>query len=153
MATRWISQGERLGQYQEVHMSTYSSVSLTRSKKAAAIINAVISVIGLIVSIAPLSLGSDGASESGNNPPFAVLVVGVILGVLGLMGSFGIWRGERWGTILTVAVRGLDGVSSLFGVFADDLSLRMLAILSVVAAAAVIFLLLRRERASISGTA
>lgn len=134
-------------------MSTYSSRSLSRSKAAAAIINAVISAIGLVVSIAPLSLGADGANADSNNPPFAVLVVGVVLGVLGLMGSFGIWRGDRWGIILTVAVRGLDGVSSLFGVFADDLSLQLLAILSVVAAAAVIFLLLRRDRTTVTGAA
>jgi len=78
----------------------------------------------------------------------AALVFGVILGVLGLVGSFGILRGERWGSILTIAVRGIDGVLSVFGVlFAESASLRALAILSVVGAAVVIYLLLRRDAA------
>jgi hypothetical protein len=132
-------------------MSIQASRTLTGSKRAAAVINALISIVGLIVSIAPLPAGSAGSGS--DNPPFAVLIVGVVLGVLGLVGSFGIWRGERWGTFLTIAVRGLDGASSLFGVFAGDLSLRLLAILSVVSAVVVIFLLLRRGTNSEARTA
>lgn len=120
--------------------------AISTSKAAAAVINAMISLVGLAVSIAPLSLGADGVADRGDQPPFAALVVGVILGVLGLVGSLGIWRGQRWGSFLTIGVRGLDGLSSLFGVTADDLTLRSLAILSVVAAVLVIFLLLRRDR-------
>ena len=130
-------------------MSTHPQRSLSGSKAAAAVLNAGISAVGLVVSIAPLRLGAEGASANGDNPPFAALVVGVILGVLGLVGSFGIWRGERWGLILTIVIRGLDGLASLFGIFAEDTTLRILAIVSVVGAAAVIFLLLRpdaRER-------
>jgi hypothetical protein len=120
--------------------------AISTSKAAAAVINAMISLVGLAVSIAPLSLGADAVSKRGDQPPFAALVVGVILGVLGLVGSLGIWRGERWGALLTIGVRGVDGLGSLFGVTADDLTLRSLAILSVVAAALVIFLVLRRDR-------
>jgi hypothetical protein len=119
---------------------------ISTSKAAAAVINAMISLVGLAVSIAPLSLGADGVAERGDQPPFAALVVGVILGVLGLVGSFGLWRGQRWGSFLTIGVRGLDGLGSLFGVTADDLTLRSLAILSVAAAVLVIFLILRRDR-------
>ena len=116
------------------------------SKSAAAVINAIISMVGLAVSIAPLPLGSDGVAARGDQPPFAALVAGVVLGVLGLVGSVGIWRGERWGSFLVIGVRGLDGLSSLLGVTADDLTLRSLAILSVLAAVVVIFLLLRRDK-------
>jgi hypothetical protein len=119
---------------------------ISTSKAAAAVINAMISLVGLAVSIAPLSLGADGVAERGDQPPFAALVVGVILGVLGLVGSLGLWRGQRWGSFLTIGVRGLDGLGSLFGVTADDLTLRSLAILSVAAAVLVIFLILRRDR-------
>ncbi len=133
-------------------MSTHAPRSLSGSKAAAAVLNALISVIGLVVSIAPLPLGAEGASASGDNPPFAVLVVGVVFGVLGLVGSFGIWRGERWGLILTIVIRGLDGLASLAGVFAGDTTLRLLAILSVVGAAVVIFLLLRPTRESVATT-
>jgi hypothetical protein len=133
-------------------MSTQTPNSLSRSKAAAAILNAVISAIGLVVSIAPLHLGAGGASANGDNPPFAALVLGVVLGVLGLVGSFGIWRGERWGLILTIVIRGLDGLASLAGLFADDTTLRVLATASVVGAAVVIFLLLRRSSESVATT-
>ena len=121
--------------------------SISTSKAAAAVINAMISLVGLAVSIAPLSLGADGVAERGDQPPFAVLVVGVVLGVLGVVGSVGIWRGQRWGSFLTIAVRAVDGLGSLLGATADDLSLtlRSLAILSVVAAVLVIYLILRRD--------
>jgi len=133
-------------------MFTHLQRPLSGSKAAAAVLNALISAVGLVVSIAPLHLGAEGASANGDNPPFAALVVGVILGVLGLVGSFGIWRGERWGLILTIVVRGLDGLASLAGIFAEDTTLRILAIVSVVGAAAVIFLLLRPERESAATT-
>ena len=122
-----------------------SMPAISTSKAAAAVINAMISLVGLAVSIAPLSLGADGVADRGDQPPFAALVVGVVIGVLGVVGSFGIWRGQRWGSFLTIGVRGLDGFGSLFGVTADDLTLRSLAILSVVAAVLVIFLILRRD--------
>ena len=133
-------------------MSTHAPRSLPRSKATAAVLNALISAIGLVVSIAPLHLGAEASSASGNNPPFAALVVGVVLGVLGLVGSFGIWRGERWGLILTIVIRGLDGLASLAGIFADDSTLRALAIVSVVGAAVVIFLLLRPTSESVATT-
>jgi hypothetical protein len=119
---------------------------ISTSKLAAAVINAIISMVGLAVSIAPLPLGADGAEARGDQPPFAVLILGVILGVLGIIGSIGILRGQRWGAFTVIGVRGVDGVSSLLGVTAEDLTLRSLAILSVVAAAVVIYLLLRRDR-------
>jgi hypothetical protein len=126
-------------------MSTVTG-SLRGTKLAAAAVNAVLSAIGLVVSIAPLPQGADAVAQSNDQPPFAALVVGVILGVLGLVGSFGIWRGDRWGSVLTIAVRGVDGLSSVLGVlFAESASLRALAILSVVGAAVVIWLLLRRD--------
>ena len=133
-------------------MSTHSPRSLSGSRAAAAVLNALLSLIGLVVSIAPLHLGAEGAGASGDNPPFAALVVGVILGVLGLVGSFGIWRSERWGLILTIVVRGLDGLGGVFGLLAEDTTLRLLAILSVVGAAVVIFLLLRPTSASVATT-
>ncbi len=122
--------------------------SISTSKAAAAVINVIISMVGLAVSIAPLPLGADGVAARGDQPPFAALVVGVVLGVLGIVGSFGIWRGMRWGVFLTIAVRALDGLGSLAGVGSDDLTLRSLAILSIAAAVIVIFLLLRRDRMS-----
>ena len=122
-----------------------SALRISVSKAAAAVINAIISMVGLAVSIAPLPLGADAVAERGDQPPFAALVLGVVLGVLGLVGSIGIWRGERWGSLLTIGVRALDGLGSLLGVTASDLTLRSLAILSVVAAVLVIYLLLRRD--------
>jgi hypothetical protein len=120
--------------------------SLRKSMLAASIVNALISVIGLVVSIAPLPQGADAVAQSNDQPPFAALVFGVILGVLGLVGSFGIVRGERWGSILTIAVRGIDGLMSVLGVlFAESATLRSLAVLSVVGAAVVIYLLLKRD--------
>ena len=61
--------------------------AISTSKAAAAVINAMISLVGLAVSIAPLSLGADGVAERSDQPPFAALVVGVVLGVLGVVAT------------------------------------------------------------------
>jgi hypothetical protein len=119
---------------------------ISASRLAAAVLNVIISMVGLAVSIAPLPLGAEEAAARGDQPPFAALIIGVVLGVLGIVGSIGILRGHRWGAFTVIGVRGLDGVSSLLGVSAENLSLRALAILSVVAAVVIIYLLLRRDR-------
>ncbi|MFF4779136.1 hypothetical protein ACFY05_40600 [Microtetraspora fusca] len=55
----------------------------------------------------------------GENPPFAVAVVGAALGVLTLVGVVLAWRGGRVGAVLVIVTRLLAGLSAVPAFFAD----------------------------------
>jgi hypothetical protein len=118
--------------------------TMTRNKQLAAGLNAALSILGIVLSLIPILRYGDDIPSS--QPPFAILLIGIALGVLGLVGSYGIYKLARWGVILTVAVRAVDGLTALPGIFlADDNWILLWAIVSVVGAIIVIFLLLDRR--------
>ena len=49
--------------------------------------------------------------------PLVVVVTGTLLGAVGLVSAYGVWRNQRWGVILTIFFRAVDGRSSLPGIF------------------------------------
>jgi hypothetical protein len=115
---------------------------VTQNQRLAAIINAVISALGIVLSLIPiLRYGTDVPSSQ---PPIGILIGGIVFGLLGLLGSYGIFQGKRWGVVLTIVVRAIDGLLALPGIFvAEGWWLKFTAVLSVVAAVVVIWLLVR----------
>ncbi|MGA7672349.1 MAG: hypothetical protein WBW04_18145 [Nitrolancea sp.] len=49
-------------------------------------------------------------------PGFAI-VIGIVAGLLTLVGSWGLWRLQRWGAILTLVLTGLNVLASIPGYF------------------------------------
>lgn len=80
------------------------------SATIAAVLLALVSVLGMAL---PL-IGGTGA---GGVPP-AILVSAVVLGVLGLVAAWGVWRLKKWGFWLAIVVSGLDAVGAAPGLFA-----------------------------------
>lgn len=108
----------------------------------AAILQFVISVLSIVFSFPDLARGA-AASQAADVAPYFITVSGFALGILGLVSAYGIWQGQKWGVILTIAIRLLDGVLALPGVlFAPTLTLKLLAITGVILAIVVIALLL-----------
>ncbi|MGI5486067.1 hypothetical protein [Microtetraspora malaysiensis] len=70
----------------------------------------------------------------GEHPPFAVAVVGAVLGLLTLAGVVLAWRGGRAGAALVIVTRLLSGLSAVPAFFADGVPgpVRGLAALGVV---------------------
>ncbi len=114
----------------------------------AALLNLATSVAGIVLSLPALIDGADATSSSGDQPPFAVMVLGFAIGVAGLISSYGVWKVQRWGVVVTIVINALNFLSSVPGIpFAPSWGIRIGATTSCVASALIIWLLLRRRKA------
>lgn len=115
---------------------------------AAAVVNLVLSLIGIAFSLPALFLGSDGAAEAGDQPPFGILVLVFALSMIGIVASYGIWKVERWGVVLAIVVNALNFVSGLPGAFVGPtVFLKIGSAVGCVLNVLVVWLLLRRRPA------
>src|SRR5215212_7897930 len=88
----------------------------------AAIVQALFSLLSLP---GPLLPGSEGV-------PAVVLYSGILLGVVGLVASAGLWMLKRWGLWLTIVVNVLGGLSAAPGlVAAPNAALQAAALVGV----------------------
>ena len=105
----------------------------------AAILQLIVSVLALVLGFRDLRPGS-AAMEA---IPLPVLVLALVAGALGLVSVYGIWRSQRWGVILAIVVRAVDGLAAAPGLlFAPTPEMKALATLGVATSIAVIALLL-----------
>lgn len=111
-------------------------------------LNVISSLASVVFSIPVLFDGADATSESADQPPFVVIVLGFALGVAGLISSYGVWKVQRWGVVVTIVVNALNFLSAVPGVpFAPTMGLRLAATSTCVVSAIIIWLLLRRRKA------
>ncbi len=97
----------------------------------AAILMALISLVGLP---GPLLPGSEEV-------PAVVIYGGVVLGVIGLVATVGLWMLKKWGFWLTIVVSVLNLLSAAPGVaFAPNAALQVAALVGVVVPALIIAL-------------
>lgn len=114
----------------------------------AALLNLALSLEGIVFALPALFDGADATNKSSDAPPFFIVVLAFALGVIGLVSSYGVWKSQRWGVVLTIVISALNFLSAIPGVpFAPNMGLRIAAILTCVAAIAIIWLLLRRRKA------
>ena len=108
----------------------------------AAIIQFVVSLLAMGVSLSTLPQGA-AALNSVEGPGYVFTIIGLILGLAGLFSAFGVWKVQRWGVILTIVIRAIDGLMALPGVvFAPSLAGKIPATVGVTIAVVVIALLL-----------
>lgn len=123
---------------------------MKRSKQTtiAAILTGIFGIYNIVASIPILAQGAEAvnATAAVDNPPYFILVLALILGVVALVAAWGLWRNQRWAKIITILIMALGGLSALPGVlFAETLSLRISAIAGVVIPLSVIVLILWRS--------
>ena len=108
----------------------------------AAILQFVLSLLAIGVALSTLPQGA-AALNSVEGPGYAFIVMALITGVAGLFAAFGVWKNQKWGVILTIVLRALDGLLALPGlIFAQPLPGKLMALSGVVLAIVVIALLL-----------
>lgn len=111
----------------------------------AAVLQLLISAYGIVGALPYLARGVDNISQSADAPPYVVLILAFIISVLGLVSAYGVWRNYKWGVILTIMLRIVDGIAALPGVlFAPTTFLWVASSINVVVSAAIIILLLWR---------
>ena len=109
----------------------------------AAILQFLVSVFSVISSVPLLVQGATAVEQAGDSPPFFIAILGFGIGLLGLVSAYGVWRNQKWGVILTILLRAVDGLSALPGIlFAPTVGLKIMASLGVLLAIVVIALLL-----------
>jgi hypothetical protein len=121
-------------------------VSRSRNYLIAAVLAALLSLANTIVALAVLPQGSDHINHSSNQPPYAVVVVEVIIGLIGLVAAYGVFRTQRWGVVLTLVLMVINVLISLPGIpFGPTTFDKVSSAVALVVSAAVIWFLLRRD--------
>lgn len=120
----------------------------------AAVITFLSSLFSVIGSIPFLARGVAATAQANDSPPYFILVLGLVLGVLGIVAAWGLWNNQRWGKILTIFVVAINGLSALPGVFfAPSNFLRVAASATVLVGVVVIVLVLWPARQSAAARA
>ena len=82
-------------------LSPEVDMSRSRNYVIAAILAAILALANIITSLVLLPQGSDKVNSSSNQPPYAVLMIEVVLGCIGLVAAYGVFRRQRWGVLIT----------------------------------------------------
>jgi hypothetical protein len=105
----------------------------------AALLQFAISVTAVVLGVWDLKPGSSIEPEI----PYPVLLFAFAAGVLGILSAYGVWKMMRWGVILTIVLRALDGLAAAPGLlFAPTAELKAMATIFVVVSIVIIALLL-----------
>ena len=105
----------------------------------AALLQLFVSAFAIITSFKDMQPGSEMMEAI----PLPVLILAVIAGALGLVSVYGIWNNQRWGVILAIATRAVDGLLAAPGIlFAPTTEIKMMAGTGVVLSVIIIVLLL-----------
>jgi hypothetical protein len=121
-------------------------MSRSRNYTIAAVLAGVLSLANAIIALAVLPQGADKINHSSNQPPYVVLVVEVIIGLIGLVAAYGVFRTQRWGVVLTLVLMVINVIASLPGIpFGPTVFDKVSSALGLAVAAAAIYFLLRRD--------
>jgi hypothetical protein len=105
----------------------------------AVVLHALLGLAAIFITIPEMT----GGVSPDEGPPMFIVVTSLVIGVLSLVSAWGAWQGKKWGQVSTIVLRALDGLGAAPGiVFAPTSMLSITAILSVILAIVVIWLLL-----------
>ena len=121
-------------------------MSRSRNYTTAAVLAGLLSLANTIIALALLPQGSAKVNHSSNQPPYAVILIEVVIGLIGLVAAYGVFRTQRWGVILTLVLMVVNVLISLPGIpFGPTTFDKISSVVALLVGAAVIYLLLRRE--------
>jgi uncharacterized membrane protein (DUF2068 family) len=120
----------------------------SRNYVIAAVLAGLLSLEGAVTSLVLVSQGAAKINHSSNQPPYAIVVGGVVVGLIGVVAAYGVFRTQRWAVVLTLVLMVVNGLFSLPGIpFAPTVFDKVSAVITVIVAGTVIYFLLRRDRA------
>ena len=91
-------------------------LSRSTALKTAAVLSFINSAYSVIASVPFIMRGAQAVSQDTQSPPYTVVLMGLILGVIGIVAAYGTWKMQRWGIILTIAVNLIGGMSAVPGI-------------------------------------
>ena len=121
-------------------------MSRSRNYTIAAVLAGLLSLANAIVALTLLPQGSDKINHSSNQPPYAVILIEVVVGLIGLVAAYGVFRAQRWGVILTLVLMVINVLISLPGIpFGPTTFDKVSSAVGLVVAGVAIYFLLRRD--------
>jgi uncharacterized membrane protein len=127
-------------------LSPEVAMSRSRSIVVAAALAAALSLVNIITALVLLPQGSDKVNSSNNQPPYAVVMITVVVGAIGLVSAYAAFRRQRWGVLVTLLLMILNVLLNLPGIpFGPTLLDKVSSAGGAIVAGAVIWLLLRRD--------
>jgi len=122
-------------------------LSRSTALKTAAVLSFVTSVFGTVFALPIIAQGAAAVDQGGDTPPYFIMVLSVILGVVGIVAAYGCWKQMRWGVILTILVNLIGGLSAAPGIlFAPTTELFISASVGIAISIVVIVLCLWPDR-------
>lgn len=129
---------------------------MTRSRnlQIAAVLLVLLALFSIVPAIRTLSYGSAGApplvgTDESNGPPFWSGIMFLVLGVATLFGAYGLWNGQKWGKVVTLATRAillLFALGDLVGSVAfSAYGFAALSSVYIAVSLIVVYLVLRRQ--------
>ncbi|MFN8485407.1 MAG: hypothetical protein U0768_20395 [Anaerolineae bacterium] len=93
------------------------ALSRATALKLAAALSFLVGAFNVISSVPFITRGAEAVdSVAGvDTPPFFILILGLILGIVAMVAAYGTWKQRRWGIILTIIVNTVGGISALPG--------------------------------------
>ncbi len=122
-------------------------LSRAAALKIAAVLSVLMSLVSIATTLPLIARGATGVAQSSDSPPYAILMVGLLTGVIGIVAAYGTWNQQRWGIILTILVNLVNGLGAVPGIlFAPQPGLMITAVATVVVSIIIVVLCLWRER-------
>ncbi len=123
------------------------SLSRATALKIAAVLSVLMGIISIANTLPLIARGATGVSQSTDSPPYAILMIGLLTGVIGIVAAYGAWNQQRWGIILTLLVNLVNGLGAVPGIlFAPQPGLVITAVVTVVVSILIIVLCLWRQQ-------
>jgi hypothetical protein len=122
------------------------AMSHNRNYTIAAVLAGVLSLANAITALILLPQGASKINHSSNQPPYAVILIEVVVGLIGVVAAYGVFRTQRWGVIVTLVLMVINVLISLPGIpFGPTAVDKITSALAVVVSGAAIYFLLRRD--------
>lgn len=121
-------------------------MSRSRNYTIAAVLAGLLSLANTIVALVLLPQGADKIDHSSDQPPYVVLLIEVVVGLIGVVAAYGVYRTQRWGVIMTLVLMVINVLISLPGIpFGPTAFDKVGSVVGLLVAAAAIYFLLRRD--------
>jgi hypothetical protein len=105
-----------------------------------------LSLANTVVALVTMSQGAHQINSASNQPPYAVMVIEVIIGLTGLVAAYGVLKSLRWAVVLTLVLMVVNVLISLPGIPAGPTAFDKIgSFVGLIVSAAVIYFLLRRN--------
>ncbi len=121
-----------------------SQLSRSTGLKIAAVILWVFTLLGMVTVGIPFL--ASGMTATPGGPPFWITVLTFAVDAITIVVAYGVWRAERWGIILAIAISVFNAILNTMGALFDPrMEIRIMAGVIVFASLGVIYLCLRKD--------